>query len=180
MRIAITGGIAEGKSTVMAYLRDLGHQTASSDEIARDVFQSEHVQEALSLLLGKETPISQEDVRHAIAQEHRMRRTVNRIMHPQILQEIARCPATFFEVPLLYETCIQGMFDCVWVVTCGKDEQLKRLSIRLESEEKAREMLQIQLATDIKSVFADKIIRTNRLEPDVIRCVKATVAREIG
>ena len=34
MKLAITGGIAEGKSTVASYVREAGYEVASADEIA--------------------------------------------------------------------------------------------------------------------------------------------------
>ena len=47
----MTGGVAEGKSTVLGYLRDLGYRTASSDDVSRGLFHSDEIQDAHLLIL---------------------------------------------------------------------------------------------------------------------------------
>lgn len=180
MRIAITGGIAEGKSTVLGYLRDMGYSTASSDAIARQVFAQEATQEAIAALLGVPAPVAPEKLGEAISASHAVRRAVNRITHPLILAAIDREKAQFIEVPLLIETCLYGFFDRVWVVTCGREEQLRRLTLRLGSEKAASAFLRTQLPSEVKSAFADEIIRTNPPEEIVNSLVRTTVTREFG
>lgn len=180
MRIAITGGVAEGKSTVLGYLREMGYATVSSDVLARHVFAAEATQEALGALLGVPPPIPPERLREAISGSHTVRRAVNRITHPLILAAIAGEEAPFFEVPLLVETCLYGFFDRVWVVTCGPEEQLRRLTLRMGSEEEASAFLRTQLPTQVKCAFADEIIRTNPSEEIVNSLVRTTVTREFG
>ena len=38
MKLALTGGVAEGKSTVASYLREAGFDVVSADDLAREVF----------------------------------------------------------------------------------------------------------------------------------------------
>jgi len=180
VRIAITGGIAEGKSTVLGYLREEGYRVASADEIARHVFESDAIQLAIAALLGRKGPVGPEELRSALSASSATRRAVNRLLHPVILKALEREDAQFFEVPLLIETCLQGRFDRVWVVTCGAEEQLRRLSVRLGSEEKAAQLIALQLPTRVKCVFADEIVRTNQSEDFVMSSVKAAVTREFG
>jgi len=180
MRIAITGGIAEGKSTVLRHLRALGETTASSDEIAKEVFQRSEVQLNLARLLGVDAPVATAVVRDRIAADPNIRRKINRITHPQILRCIEEHPAKWIEVPLLFETCLQMAFGRVWVVTCGPDFQLQRLANRLQSEQLARQMLATQLPTEVKLAFADEVIRTNLEDRLVQRDVSSAVQREIG
>lgn len=180
MRIAITGGIAEGKSTVLGYLRDEGFHVASADEIARRVFESDTVQLALASLLGHSGPVAPSEMRHALSASSGTRRAVNRLLHPLILDALERERAEFFEVPLLVETCLQGRFDRVWVVSCGPEEQLRRLTERLGDAEKATALIGLQLPTKVKCAFADEIVRTNSPEDRVKASVRAAVTREFG
>ena len=168
MRIAITGGIAEGKSTVLGYLADFGYSTASGDEFAREVFSDPAVQTRLSQLLGREPPVSASALREALRDSIGTRRAVNRIMHAPVAAKIAACPATFIEVPLLIETCLQPAFDAVWVVTCGPEEQLRRL-VQRYGEDTANELVDYQLSATAKMPFGDVIVRTNYL-PDTVKC----------
>jgi dephospho-CoA kinase len=178
-KVAITGGVAEGKSTVVAQLNELGYRTVSSDDLAEKVFHSKEAQSALADLLGKPTPVSRVDVRDRIWSDPVLRRAVNRIMHPAILGALEDSQAQFLEIPLLVETCLQGHFPRVWVVTCGAEEQHRRLSERIGDPKKAREIIAAQLPTEVKLAFADVIVRTNRPAADVNSFVAAMAVRSV-
>lgn len=178
-KLAITGGIAEGKSTVLGYLRDLGYAVGSSDEIARAVLLTEVVQDGLRQILSMEGPVTPEDLRARIWADSSLRRSVNRLMHPEILRSIESSEAQVLEVPLLIEACLQGRFDRVWVVTCGPEEQRRRLLERAGSERTVDDILSTQLPSEMKAAFADVIVRTNRPPRDVQRFVAAMAPRTL-
>ena len=178
MRVAVTGGIAEGKSTVMGYLRSLGESTVSADQIAREVFESEEVQSALSERLGLALPLDRDRVRIAISRDIELRRWLNAVTHPKILDQIEVSSAHWFEVPLLFEACLQARFHSIWVVTCGAAEQRSRLVQRLGDDAAARSLIAAQLPTEVKIAFADEIIRTNQSEAAVLEIVRQGVERE--
>jgi dephospho-CoA kinase len=179
-RIAVTGGIAEGKSTVIGYLAAAGYSVASADAIAKEVFVRSEVQQSLRLLLGGAGPVNSDELRIAISKDTGLRRRVNACMHVPILHGLAQSKATFVEIPLLIETCTMGLYDRVWVVTCGAKEQLRRLRQRLLAEEAAAALLVTQLPTAAKSAFADVIIRTNEREESVQRYVLMWAQKELG
>lgn len=178
MRTAITGGVAEGKSTVLGYLAQMGYKTYSVDEAAKAVFDSEDVQRQLSALLGYDAPISRDLLRTAIGIRKDLRREVNRIMHPAIARDLLSSEAEFFEVPLLIETCLQDQFDRVWVVTCGSDEQMRRLTNRIGRSDAVR-IMSIQLSTHAKIPFADHVVRTNQPEANVLLEVRTLVNKAL-
>ena len=173
-QVAITGGIAEGKSTVLRYLRELGFAVDSSDRFARTAFESDAVQSSLAAILGGEQPVSPEMLRAQIG-DPTIRRKVNSLMHPVVWSAIQSSSARFVEVPLLIETCLQAHFDAVWVVTCGEQEQLRRLTQRLGDESTAEALIRTQLTSRAKIPFADRLIRTNQDESSVKRCVTLAV-----
>jgi dephospho-CoA kinase len=180
LNIAITGGIAEGKSTVLGYLKEMGYRVSSSDEVARTVFESAPVQDRLAELLGMEGPVTPPDLREHLWENNGLRRSVNALMHPLILKKLRELKADAIEVPLLLETCMQGYFRRVWVVTCGIAEQTKRLRSRFGDETDIDAILSSQLPTDVKAAFADVVVRTNRPPEDVIRFITAVARRSIG
>ena len=180
LNIAITGGIAEGKSTVLGYMRELGYKTASADDVARSVFESPSVQDRLSELLRIPTPVTPPDLREHLWENSRLRREVNALMHPLILKGLHELRADMIEVPLLIETCLQGHFRRVWVVTCGPDEQRKRLIARFGNDADTNSILLSQLPTEVKCAFADVIVRTNRPPKDVFRFITAVARRPVG
>src|SRR5688572_15672651 len=114
MRVAITGGIAEGKSTVLHHLKEAGQSVYSADDAALEVFSDPRMQRRLSAVSGLPEPIDRERLRAAIADTPELRREVNLAMHGPILDRILASRARFIEVPLLVEACLQARFDAVW------------------------------------------------------------------
>lgn len=158
--LAITGGIAEGKTTVCDILREQGISVLSSDDVARRLFETEPVQAFLADLLGELAPVSRDSVRRALG-DPVLRRAINCFLHPLVWGELQSSGAVAFEVPLLIEAALHPHFEQVWVVTCGLEEQWRRLMERTQNEETARRFLATQLPTRAKLPFADRVIRTN-------------------
>lgn len=162
LRVALTGGVAEGKTTVLRFLSEEGLKTASADEIAREVFDDPSVQSEIGHRLELDGPIDRDAVRAAISQDPSRRRALNEVTHPEILARLISQDADVVEVPLLIETCIQSLFQRVWVVTCGPEEQHRRLTERLGDVEAAQRLVDSQLPTAVKCAFADQTIRTDQ------------------
>lgn len=179
MRVAITGGIAEGKSTVLSMLAEAGHPAASADAVAREILSEPATRAALAEIAGLPLTFAPSELRQAIAASEAVRRAVNRLMHPAVMDRLAHSGATFFEVPLLVEACLQDRFDRIWVVTCGHEEQRRRLILRYGGEEHVDRMLAAQLPTRAKLPFADLIVRTNAPLDHVRRLLFSSVA-ELG
>jgi len=180
MRLAVTGGIAEGKSTVLQAIQEAGVDTASADEIAKQVFQLDEVQAGLAHILSSELPIEPDRLKSAIFTDPHARRAVNCLMHPLIVRGLKTSRAAVVEVPLLFESATQGLFDRVWVVTCGPEEQLRRLIERTGDPDQAKQMVEAQLPSRARLPFADRIVRTN-LDPDTVRLyVFDAIRRDLG
>lgn len=163
---AITGGMAEGKSTVLGYLADEGYKVASADEVAREVFVREDVQAAIRRSFGT---ADRDALRAKLADDPDARRTLNHLMHVPVWDALSARGAEIVEIPLLIETALHDRCRGVWVVTCGAEEQRTRLISRLGSEELVDRLLATQLPTRVKEVFADRVLRTNLPEPQVRR-----------
>lgn len=164
-KIGLTGGVAEGKSTVLGYLRDAGLTTASADAAAREVFTSHEAE--LAELLQRPLPLDRAEMRARMTTDKDLRRSINHLMHRLVVEQLVGQRADVVEVPLLIEACMMSMFDEIWVVTCGPEEQLRRLTSRLGSAEEARRLIATQLPTRVKRVFANEVIRTDQSPADV-------------
>lgn len=177
--IAITGGIAEGKSTVLQMLADSGYRTVSADGIAREVFQTPWAQARMAEIFGVQSP-SRETIREMISEKPGLRRALNQVMHGPIWKGILESGAQFVEIPLLVETCLHPRFRVVWMVTCGFDEQLRRLSERLGGEPAAVQMMSTQLSSRAKAQFADRIVRTNAELNSVLGFVQSAAKIDVA
>lgn len=176
--LAITGGIAEGKSTVMEILRQQGLHAVSADQIARELWSSSDFIADVSKELGIPN-LNKELLREKISADSALRREVNSIFHPRIWAEIFASEPFVVEVPLLIEACLQHHFARVWVVTCGIEEQMRRLSDRVGIE-LANRLIRTQLPTRAKIPFADEVIRTNLPPPLVLSATHSALAQIIG
>lgn len=174
-RVAITGGVAEGKSTVLAMLAEMGFATASADDMAASIFESEVVQEFLRAELGPH--VDRGVVRARLTHDADFRRRLNALIHPNVARQLVRGEARFVEVPLLLEAVLHPFFDRVWVVTCGETEQRRRLVDRLGSPSEADALMRAQLPTQAKIPFADELLRTNQDRETVRAYVRAVAAR---
>jgi len=160
--VAITGGIAAGKSTALEAFRRHGAATISSDEIVHRIYEEDaEVREAVRGRWGEEVVAADGSVdRAAIASRvfgHPDElRWLEALLHPrvqrqyeewrtQLEQSPSPPPALVTEIPLLYETGGEKRFDKVVVITAPaalREERRGRTADResrlLPEEEKVR------------------------------------------
>jgi dephospho-CoA kinase len=129
--------------------------------------------------LGGTVPVDRSAALRRVAEDASVRREMNRILHPEILDRLVTSGAQVFEVPLLIESCLQGLFRRVWVVTCGADEQFRRLEARLGDQVLAARVIGSQLPSEVKCSFADHIVRTNQ-PPFSVHSEVVSLARADG
>lgn len=165
--IALTGGIAEGKTTVLNIAREQGWNVCSADELAKEVLEDEVTQSEIGLMLGMPVPLDRAALRDRVVHDSEARRKLNTALHGLVWERIVLEEAELVEIPLLIESCLQGKFRRTWVVACGREQQLSRLETRLGNREAAVRMLATQLPTSVKGAFADRVIRTDLPIADV-------------
>ena len=141
-RIALTGGVASGKSTVARLFETLGARLIDTDQIARDVVAPPSpVLERLVARFGAGILTAGRRAGPRAAATDRFQRSqcaadLEAIMHPAIRAEAqarsaaAGGPYQLILVPLLLETGTQGDYDRVLLVDCDRSVQLQRLMAR--------------------------------------------------
>jgi dephospho-CoA kinase len=175
-RIAITGGVADGKTTVLRIFESLGAQTVSSDQLVAALLApgtevwEQLIREFGQAIIAADGALVRERLAALAFGDPVARRRLNQIMHPAVVRALqaqlrAHEPSLtpiFVEVPLLIEAALQGFFDAVVVVQATPALQRQRLIARGVPPQRARQILQAQLPTRCKTVFADWVIRTHR------------------
>lgn len=161
---------------MLKWISDLGLKTSSADAIARELFEDPFVNDQIAALIGEVSPVDRNQLRMALAIDPDLRRKLNALMHAPVMERILTGDSDVVEIPLLYEACLQTDFDEVWVVTCGQEEQLKRLALRYPGEDVSK-YLRWQLPTRIKAISADVVIRTNAPEATTWKIVEKEVQR---
>lgn len=172
MRIGLTGGVAAGKSTVSAMLRELGAYVVDADQVAREIV--EHGSEALreiAAAFGPEviTPQGALD-RPAMAaivfHDPEQLRRLEAITHPRIAARIdelvAAAPPEALVVldhPLLVETGQDRGLDAVIVVDVPEELQIERMMRdRQLSESDARARIAAQASRERRLAAATVVI----------------------
>lgn len=175
MNIGLTGGIACGKSTVASILVDLGAILIDADQLAREVVMPGGV--ALQQITERFGPevilpdgtLHRKALGAIIFNEPTARKDLEAITHPQIrlamweqmrqAEEAHPDKLVVVDVPLLYESKLQGYFQKVMVVYVSETIQLQRLMERDGLQSDAAELrLQAQMAIETKKRLADVVI----------------------
>lgn len=176
MWIAVTGGIAEGKSTVCQILAELGCTVASADAVVRELIDDPAIRQRVSEVLGL-TDLTPAAIRQTI-QSDAKRRALNAVLHTPVWSRLKEIQADVTEIPLLFETMLQTNFKTVWAITCGPDEQRRRLEARGLGEAEIGAVLGWQLPSRVKVALANEVIRTNGEISSVRSYVAEALAKE--
>lgn len=171
LTIALTGGIASGKSAVASEFRKLGVPVIDTDRIARDVVKpGERGHSALVAEFGSEIllpsgELDRAKLRHHIFSDASRRGRVNAILHPLIRVQLdtdlraVDGPYAIVEIPLLTETSSANDFDRVLVVDVPEEIQVERLQARDgASRAEALAALQAQAPRQDRLALADDVI----------------------
>lgn len=165
-RLIITGGIAQGKSSVVGYLRDAGYTTLSADDVARRVYEEPSTQDRLAEIVGRR--VGRAELRAILARDGRVRRAVNALMHGEVFRRLASSDAQVLEVPLLAEACLVDFGGEVWSVSCDEAAQRDRLAARLGDRKEADRLIASQLPARVKNRLSDRVVSTDD-PPDRVR-----------
>ena len=175
-RVALTGGIATGKSHCLARFAALGAAVVDADQLARDAVApgtpglARVIERFGPGILGADGALDRRALGRLVFADRAARADLEAIIHPEVYRRIsewfANLPAgtrvAIADIPLLFETGHQHEFDVVIVCACAPDEQLRRLMTRDGlSESAARERLDAQWPIDEKVARAHVVIRTD-------------------
>ena len=177
LRIALTGGIATGKSYCTAAFARLGIPVIDADVLAREaVAPGTRGLEAVAARFGPDVltragSLDRAALGRIVFNEAKARRDLEAIVHPEVYRRIREWLANIppgtrmaiADIPLLFETGQQHEFDAVIVCACTPAEQLKRVIARDHlPDDEARARIAAQLPIEEKAARADHVIWTDR------------------
>lgn len=161
LKVALTGGIASGKSLVSDLLEIHGCRIIDLDVISREVVMPgtdglrELVDSFGESILMSDGSLDRNNLRDVLYKKGRNRALIEQILHPKILQKMKSLMADCHEgvmivvIPLLVEKQLWGPFDRAVVVDCESESQIKRLMERDNVDaEKAKTMLLAQASRE--------------------------------
>ncbi|WP_435170180.1 dephospho-CoA kinase [Paenibacillus glycanilyticus] len=175
MKIGLTGGIATGKSTVAAMLAERGAMLVDADQVARDVVMpGEPALEAVASAFGQavihtDGTLDRKALGGIVFNNRDLLAQLENILHPAIRNRMQQRIRKYEEqnprqlvvadIPLLYETGQEKLYDGVMVVYVPQALQLKRLMERNGiAEEEAQRRIGLQMDIEQKRGRADWVI----------------------
>ena len=143
IKIAITGGICSGKSTVAKIIKEQGYTVISCDEIYSELLCDLNFVDLLDNEFGNiKNPngtLNRNALSEIVFNDSVKLEKLNSLTHPQIMQiavELMSGEGMYFcEVPLLFEGGFERLFDGVIVVLREKGERVMELMRRSKIDE---------------------------------------------
>ncbi|HLT00124.1 MAG TPA: DNA-formamidopyrimidine glycosylase [Acholeplasma sp.] len=169
--IALTGGIATGKTTVKKYLVKKGFKVFDSDLAIKELYENEY----FSKNIAKEFNVANADgtlnkraLRNLIFSDKSKRRKLEKILHPYVFDSIDEFVKNnfdhmiFLDIPLLFETGYD-IYDYSVMVTTKPSIQIERLMFRDKvTYEKALQSINAQMPLKKKEKLADFVIYNDK------------------
>ena len=170
LKIALTGGIACGKSSVSQIFKKLGVPIIDLDVIARTVVET-NTQGLVELvahfgngILNDDQTLNRQALRQQLFKNSENQQVIEEILHPKILEKMQtdieklNTQLVIVEVPLLVEQNLSNLFDRAIVVDCSEENQLKRLLKREKLDENlAKTMIAAQVSREQRLALSEKL-----------------------
>jgi len=175
--IALTGGIASGKSTIASRLAEHGAVVVDADRIVRDVqapgspVLARIEDEFGAEVIGDDGHLDRAALGATVFGSPERLAVLNGIVHPAVREESQRRfdeafaadphAVVVYDVPLLVEARVDDPWDLVVVAHAPAPERLRRLvSLRGMDEASARQRIDAQASDDRRLAIADVVIDT--------------------
>ena len=177
LKIALTGGIATGKSYVLEQFNKRGVPCLDADALVHGVEAAgTEATQAIAARFGDgvltaDGAVDRKKLGPIVFADPSARADLETIVHPAVyraitaglraFERIGGAALAIVDVPLLYETGHAGDFDRVIVTVCPLEKQIARLVERGIPVTEAHQRLAAQLPADEKAARADFVIRTD-------------------
>ena len=178
LRVGLTGGIASGKTTVVAMLRELGCRVLEADKIAHQMIEpggaayDQVVREFGRGILTPDGLVDRGKLGAIVFADPARLAKLNAIVHPPVLEEQSRQLAAIeradayaiavVEAALLIEAGFDKKLEFLVVTWCTPEQQLERLtrsgSGRGLTIEQALQRIAAQMPVEEKCRRADAVI----------------------
>ena len=173
LKVALTGGIGSGKSTVAEFLDELGAFVIDSDQLARDVVERgtpgyEAVLAAFGDGILTDGEIDRAKLAEIVFKDAAARATLESIIHPLVrdaaektVRNLPSDAVVINQIPLLVETAGAKRFDFVITVSADEDARRRRLIERGMKDYEITKRLAAQVDDAAREAIAHFVIRNS-------------------
>ena len=171
--IGITGGIASGKSTVVAEIQKHGYQVIDADQVVHELQKKDgKLYQTLVEWLGNDIlkengELDRQKLGQLIFSHKEMMLKSSTLQNEIIRQalanrrdQLAQTEDVFFmDIPLLIELDYVDWFDEIWLVYSDKKTQLDRLVMRNHyTRSEAQKRIASQMSIEDKKAYANQLL----------------------
>ncbi len=169
IKIAITGSLASGKSTVAKIISSNKHPLFDADKAVKKIYQTDKFKTNIAKKFRlKNKKNIKKNIKKIISRNKRSLKDLEKIIHPIVRKEIRNFirrhknkKLIIFEIPLLIESKLMKNYDKIILVNSRKDLRIKRY-IKRGSNMKIFNLLnRRQLTAANKIKFCDYVINNN-------------------
>uniref|UniRef100_A0A7V5N1Z1 Dephospho-CoA kinase n=1 Tax=Thermodesulfobacterium geofontis TaxID=1295609 RepID=A0A7V5N1Z1_9BACT len=183
-KIAITGSLGTGKSTILKILQNLGFATFSCDEAVRNLYEDPEIKKRVIEIFGEEIletdgKLNKKKILEKILENQDLKKKLEDLFHPLVKEKCMEFINTnkeekilFLEVPLLFEVGWEVFFDEIWVISCSEEVQKERILKKGLDEKLGEEILKLQLPLPEKEKRANRIIFSEKSIEDLEKELK--------
>jgi dephospho-CoA kinase len=172
--VGLTGGLGAGKSEALDALRELGAATLSTDAVVHELLARPDLRELVSSRLGpgvvRDGRLDRSAIAERVFADEEARRWLEGVLWPQVGERVvawrvvveSATPtprAVVVEVPLLFESGMDAMFDRTVAVVADEAERVKRAGRRGHAA--LAERTGRQLTQEEKAQRADFTVRND-------------------
>lgn len=190
LTIGLTGGIAAGKSEALAAFGRLGAATISSDAVVHELLEGEPLLSRLRERWGEDVApdgrVDRNGIGEIVFADPEELRWLEAQIHPLVGERIGAWLSSLpegtevavVEVPLLFESGMEGVFDTTVAVVASEDVRRERAGARghaLVDEREAR-----QLTQEEKAGRATHVVENDGSVEDLERELSGLVAKLRG
>ena len=181
LKVAVTGGIGSGKTSVCDVFREANFPVLEADKIAKDILNhNESVKKQIVKEFGKksysENGLNVKFLASEVFTDSNKVKKINLIVHPPTIAKIndhmkellQKYNLVFVEAALIFEAEMEKYFDYIILVSSDKKNQLERAVNRdKNSTENVEKRIQHQIPEETKRQYADFIIENNSTLTDL-------------
>ena len=171
LKIALTGGIGSGKTTVTDYFRKLGVPVIDADETSHEVTQAgepavQKISDAFGdSVLDCDGNLDRTALRNIVFADPESRKLLESILHPEIRRRMnetasrTQSPYCLFSIPLLIETDQHTSYDRILVVEASEDRRRSWIQARSDlTQNEITAILSAQVSDEQRRRAADDLL----------------------
>jgi len=156
LRVALTGGIATGKSHCLRRFVAGGVPVIDADVLAHEVIAPGTP--GADAVIKRFGTLDRQDIALVVFRDDDARDELEAIVHPRVYAAIndwfaglkAAAPFGIADIPLVFETGRERDFDRIIITSCRPEQQRERLTARGLTAEQAEQRIATQLPFDEK------------------------------